>query len=165
MKDGGIILATDYWWWVYSVYFVWGRDYSRRPLVMAMYSLSTVPLINKLEGLATQVWFAEPGWRCCCCCWIACWLAEFSGGNSCPPWVLVMDIMWMLLSPGWLLITDCFDEACSLFTGTLYFPSHYYRGSLRGSSLFRGFIWLPWISFYLSPGEAIPVGPWYNATV
>jgi len=29
------------------------------PLAMAMYALSTVPLINKLEGLATQVWFAD----------------------------------------------------------------------------------------------------------
>jgi len=29
------------------------------PLVMAMYALSPVPLINKLEGLATQVWFAD----------------------------------------------------------------------------------------------------------
>jgi len=29
------------------------------PLAMAMYVLSTVPLINKLEGLATQVWFAD----------------------------------------------------------------------------------------------------------
>ena len=44
----------------------------------------------------------------------------------------------MLLSPGWLLITDCFDEACSLFADTLYFPSRYYRGLLRGLSLLRG---------------------------
>jgi len=29
------------------------------PLAMAMYALSTVPLINKLEGLATQVWFTD----------------------------------------------------------------------------------------------------------
>ena len=29
------------------------------PLAMAMYALSTVPLIRKLDGLATQVWFAD----------------------------------------------------------------------------------------------------------
>ena len=29
------------------------------PLAMAMYALSTVPLINRLEGLAAQMWFAD----------------------------------------------------------------------------------------------------------
>ena len=29
------------------------------PLAMAMYALSTVPLIRKLDGLTTQVWFAD----------------------------------------------------------------------------------------------------------
>ena len=29
------------------------------PLAVAKYVLSTVPLINKLEGLATQVWFSD----------------------------------------------------------------------------------------------------------
>ena len=29
------------------------------PLAIAMYALSTVPLINRLEGLAAQMWFAD----------------------------------------------------------------------------------------------------------
>ena len=29
------------------------------PLAVAKYALSTVPLINKLKSLATQVWFAD----------------------------------------------------------------------------------------------------------
>jgi len=52
------------------------------PLAMAMYVLSTVPLINKLEGLAT---------RCGLLITLllldhllTCWI----GGNNCPPWIL-----------------------------------------------------------------------------
>jgi len=29
------------------------------PLAMSLYALSTVPLIQKLEGKGTQVWFAD----------------------------------------------------------------------------------------------------------
>ena len=50
-------------------------------LAMAMYALSTVPLINKLEGLAAQVWFTDD--------------AATAGSlsdlwNRCTPWVLDM---------------------------------------------------------------------------
>ena len=83
------------------------------PLAMAMYALSTVPLINRLEGLAAQVWFADD---------------DAAAAGS----LVDLLIWWKQLStlhPGygyhvnasksWLVVKDeNFEEACILFKGT-----------------------------------------------
>ena len=80
---------------------------------MAMYTLSTVPLINRLEGLAAQVWFAAD---------------DAAAAGS-----LVDLLIWwkqlLTLGPGygyhvnasksWLVVKEeSFEEACTLFKGT-----------------------------------------------
>ena len=35
------------------------RNYPRRPLPMSMYGVAVVPLIRKLNGCCTQVWYAD----------------------------------------------------------------------------------------------------------
>jgi len=82
---------------------------------------------------------------------LTCWI----GRSSCPPWVPDMGTTSMLLSPGWLLRRIVLMR---FFLGLQVLPFRYYRGS----SLFRGSVELLWIPFYLSPGEGIPVGAWYN---
>ena len=112
------------------------------PLAMAMYVLSTAPLINKLEDLATQVWFADDAAVAGSLVDLLNWWKQLSTLGPGYGYYLNAAKSWLVVKE------DCFDEVCR------YFPSHYYRGS----SLFRGSVGLPRISFYLSPGEGIPVG-------
>ena len=113
------------------------------PLARAMCALSTVPLINKLESLATQVWFADDAAAAGSLVDLLNWWKQLS--------TLGLGYgYYMNAVKSWLVVKE-FDE---VFLVCRYFPSHYHRGS----SLFRGFVGLPRIPFYLSPGEGFPGG-------
>ena len=79
---------------------------------MAMYTLSTVPLINKLEGLATQVWFADDAIAAGSLVDLLNWWKQLS--TLAPGYGYYVNA-----AKSWLVVKeDCFNEACSLFAGT-----------------------------------------------
>ena len=79
---------------------------------MAMYVLSTVPLIQKLDGLATQVWFADDAAAAGSLADLLVWWKQLSGLG--PGYGYYVNA-----SKSWLVVKeDYYDTACTLVAGT-----------------------------------------------
>ena len=84
------------------------------PLAMAMYryARSTVPSIRKLDGLSTQVWFADDAAASGSLVDLLAWWKQLSGLG--PDYGYYVNA-----SKSWLVIKeDYYDTACTLFTDT-----------------------------------------------
>ena len=84
------------------------------PLAMAMYALSTVPLINRLEGLATQVWFTDDAAAAGSLVNLRNWWKQLSTLGPGYGYYVNAVKSWFVVKE------DCFDEACSLFVDTSF---------------------------------------------
>ena len=82
------------------------------PLAMVMYAFSTVPLIRKLDGLATQVWLADDAAAAGSLAALLVWWKQLSGLG--PGYGYYVNA-----SKSWLAVKDnYYDTACTLFAGT-----------------------------------------------
>ena len=104
------------------------------PLAMAMYALSTVPLIRKLDGLATQVWFADDAAAAGFLADLLVWWKQLSSLG--PGYGYYVNA-----SKSWLVVKeDCYDTACTLFAGTslrITTEGRPYLGAPLGSPEFK----------------------------
>ena len=100
------------------------------PLAMAMYALSTVPLIQTFDGLATQVWFADDAAAAGSLVDLLVWWKQLSGLG--PGYGYCVNA-----SKSWLVVKeDYYDTACTLFAGTSLRITTEGRPSSRFKSIF-----------------------------
>ena len=101
---------------------------------MAIYALSTVPLIQKLDGLATQVWFADDAAAAGSLADLLVWWKQLFGLG--PGYGYYVNA-----SKSWLVVKeDYHDTACTLFAGTslcITTEGRPYLGAPLGSPEFK----------------------------
>ena len=112
--------------------FVIRRGDQGDPLAMSMYALSTVPLIHRLEDIATQVWFVDGAAAAGSPVDVLAWWRKLSALG--PGFGYYVNT-----SKSWLVIKENYcDAACCLFAGTsliITTEGHPYLGAPLGSLL------------------------------